>query len=339
MRLGNIYYLLFLLIIPLFLFFSIMNYRSSNKWLLSFSGEKKNIRFFILQTILISLLIASFSLSLAEPEFQYPKTYFNRSNLEIVLGIDVSKSMLAEDVYFPAQAKKLFTIPNRLNSSRYFALDILSSLHGEKIGAYMFASKGIEIIPFTTDYSYCMYILKHIKDSDITIPGSDIGEAIKTGISMIGNSDFHGVKVMILISDGEDISMDKSSLYESARLAASHGIRIYTAGIGSGNDVLIPIRNEGMEGISSYYINEDGSYIKTSLTEETLKNISNITGGEYVRVDNEKALDELMNYILHEAKKMEETKSIELEWIGLSPFLILAGLFFLIASICTERFL
>lgn len=324
------YILWFLALTPFFIYFSIQSYRKANKWLFLFARTKKNPLPYCLTTLSLCFSIIFVTLSLANPKVQYEKTIFNRSGIKLALGIDVSKSMFAEDVLFPLEGKELFTTFNRLNRARYFALNLLSELHGEQIGVFMFASKAVEIVPFTRDYGYCRYVLKHINETDITLPGSDLGEAIRTGISMLESSRNGGVKIIILISDGEDISLDKSFLDEANELAARKRIKIYTVGVGSGKGVLIPIRSESGASISGYYIDEDGAYLKTSLVEDTLKNIAVSTSGQYFRVSEENVPETLMHTILKEAKTVKETKGVELAWFNLSPFFLLAGLAFFI---------
>jgi len=274
-------------------------------------------------------------MSLAGLKVQYQRTYFDRAGIELAIAIDVSKSMLAEDVSFPLEGRRLFNVLNRLNRARYFALNFLSELHGERIGAYLFANIGVEVIPFTRDYGYCRYILRHINDADITVPGSDLGDAIRTGIAMLESSHHAGEKVIVLISDGEDITLDKSSLYESAQRAASKRIKIFTVGVGTGKGVLIPIRSQDGISILDYYVDEDGSYLKTSLVQDTLRNIASITGGLYLRVTDENASANLMESVLQQAKFSEKTKSVEPAWFDLSPFLLMAGLAFFIVGILT----
>ncbi|MCD6353807.1 MAG: VWA domain-containing protein [Proteobacteria bacterium] len=332
MAFDSICFLWLLLLIPLFIIFSIQAYRKSNRWLNTFARKNKSVIPYLVSTLFLCFTILSVTLSIAQPKAQYKKTYFNRAGIELAIGIDVSKSMLAEDVSFPPEGMELFTIFNRLNRARYFAINLLSKLHGERIGACIFADKGIEIIPFTRDYGFCRYILKHLNDTEITTPGSDLGEAIGSGITMLESSRSQGAKIIILISDGEDISLDKSSLYEFAQLAADKRIKIYTIGIGNGKGVLIPLRSEDGTAILNYYVDEDGEYLKTNLVQDTLKNIADITDGEYFRLTEEDTPEKLIEAILQKAKTIEETKSIELAWLNLSPFFLLGGLAFFVAA-------
>ena len=274
--------------------------------------------------------------SLAEPKVQYTKVVFNRSGIDVAIGIDVSKSMLAEDETLPEEGKKLFAIPNRLNRARYSALNIISALRGERAGVFMFASKGVSIVPLTTDYGYCQYILKHVNDATITIPGSDLSQAIATGVSLFEGSSRKTVKTIILISDGEDISDDKSPIYEAAQRAAAQGIAIYTVGIGMGQGVLIPIRDSGGN-IEGYYQDEDGSYLKTRLEQDTLKSISTITGGRYFRAHDERSEDGIVDAILKRARTIEYTRATEPAWFSLSPLLLCAAFIFFIIGIIAGR--
>jgi Ca-activated chloride channel family protein len=261
---------------------------------------------------------------------------FNRSGIDVAIGIDVSKSMLAEDEMIPEDGKKLFTIPNRLNRARYCALNIIIALRGERAAVFMFASKGISIVPLTTDYGYCQYILKHINDATIAIPGSDLSQAITTGVSLFEGGSRKTVKTIILISDGEDISEDTSPIYEAAQRAAAQGIAIYTVGIGMGQGVLIPIRDSGGN-IEGYYMDEDGSYLKTRLEQDTLKSISTTTGGRYFRGHDERSEDGIVDAILKRARTIEYTRATEPVWFYLSPLLLFAALIFFIIGIIAGR--
>ena len=245
MNLENSGYLWLLLVIPCFLFYSLISYKEASNWLYRFAHVKKRPIPYVVSTLFFSLALGAVIFSLAEPKVQYTKVVFNRSGIDVAIGIDVSKSMLAEDEAIPEEGKKLFAIPNRLNRARYCALNIISALRGERAAVFMFASKGVSIVPLTTDYGYCQYILKHVNDATITIPGSDLSQAITTGVSLFEGSSRKTVKTIILISDGEDISDDKSPIYEAAQRAAAQGIAIYTVGIGMGQGVLIPIRDSG----------------------------------------------------------------------------------------------
>jgi len=330
-------YLWLLLLIPCFMCCSFISFKNANDWLFRFAHAKRSPVPYTLATFFLSVALAALIIALAEPRLQYNKVVFNRSGIDVVIGIDVSKSMLAEDEMLPEGGGKLFAIPNRLNSARYCALNIVSALKGERTGIFMFASKGVSIVPLTNDYGYCQYIIKHVNDATITIPGSDLSQAIATGVSLFEGSSRKTVKAIILISDGEDISDDKSPIHEAAQRAAAQGIAIYTVGIGTGQGVMIPIRDAAGTVIEGYYQDEDGSYLKTRLDQDTLKGISAATGGSYVRAHDERSGGGIVESILKRARTVEYTRVTEPAWFSLSPILLCAAFIFFIIAILSGR--
>ena len=321
-------HLLWLLwIVPAFAWASLLTMRRLIAWRDRFAGTRKGSSKLAFQTLLFCVVLFVVTVAIARPKVQYQRTVFNRSGIDIVVGIDVSKSMLAEDVFLPAEAEKIFAVANRLNRARYFALQILSRLRGERIGVFLFASKGVEVVPLTRDYGLCRYIVTYINDQEITIPGSDLGEAVRTGFFMFEEEGGKAARILILLSDGED-TRPEPSFSEAAARAAGKGIRILTVGIGSGKSVLIPVRNEEGTRIVNYYIDEEGNYLKTRLEQDPLKKIAGITGGRYIPVEERDAPEDLMKTLLQEARQVEYTKSTEPTWLPISPFLFLAGFLF-----------
>jgi len=336
MNLEHSGYLWFLLVIPCFLYFSLRSYRTTSEWLYRFALIKKSPIPYLVSTLFLSLALAAVIFSLSEPKAQYHKKVFKRSGIDVAIGIDVSKSMLAEDETLPEEGKKLFAIPNRLNRARYSALGIIAALRGERVSVFMFARKGVSIIPLTTDYGYCQYILKHFNDATIAIPGSDLNQAIVTGVSLFEDSSRKTVKTIILISDGEDISADKFPIFEAAQRAAAQGIAIYTVGIGMGRGALIPIRDSGAT-IEGYYQSEDGSYLKTRLEQDTLQGIAATTGGRYFRAHDERSEESVIDAIVTRARTIEYTRVTELAWFYLSPLLLCVALLFFVLGIIAWR--
>lgn len=337
MNLEHSGYLWFLFLIPCFICYSLISLKQTNDWLYRFAHVKKSYVPRILATLFLSLSMACLVFSLAGPGIRYTKVMFNRSGIDVVIGIDVSKSMLAEDEGIPEEGRRLFVIPNRLNRARYCALNIMSALKGERVGVFMFASKGMSIVPLTNDYGYCQYILKHVSDATIATPGSDLGQAVATGVSMFEGSSRKTVKAIVLISDGEDISDDKYRMYDAAQDAETKGIAVYTIGVGMPQGVMIPIRDSTGEAIEGYYQDEDGSYLKTRLDQDTLSSISTITGGRYFRAHDERSSDGIVESMLKRARTIEYTKSVEPAWFDLSPVLLCASLLFFIVGILAGR--
>ncbi|MHC1697044.1 MAG: VWA domain-containing protein [Geobacteraceae bacterium] len=337
MNLENSGYLWLLLVIPFFLYFSLRSYRTASEWLYRFAHRNKRPIPYLVSTLSLCLALAAVIFSLTEPKVQYQKTVFNRSGIDVAIGIDVSKSMLAEDEVLPEEGKKLFAIPNRLNRARSSALGIITALKGERAGVFMFARKGVSIIPLTTDYGYCQYILKHFNDATIAIPGSDLSQAIATGVSLLQDSSRTSVKTIILISDGEDLSDDKFPIFEAAQRAAAQGIAIYTVGTGMGRSALIPVRDSAGAAIVDYYQDEDGSYLNTRLEQETLKGIATSGGGRYFRARDERSEERVIDAIVQRARTIEYTRVAEPAWFYLAPAMLSAALLFFIIGMIARR--
>ena len=337
MNLDHSGYLWLLLAIPFFLIGSFASYRKASDWLYRFAHVKKRPLPYLVSTLFLSLALGAVIFSLTEPRVHYSKTVFKRSGIDVVIGIDVSKSMLAEDEMIPEEGKKLFATPNRLNRARYCALNIISALRGERAGVFMFASKGVSVVPLTNDYGYCQYILKHLNDATITIPGSDLNQAIGAGLAMFEDSSRKKVKTIILISDGEDTSDDRSPIYETAQRATAQGVAIYTVAIGMEKGVLIPIRDDAGTAIEGYYQDEDGSYLRTRMEQDAMKSIATITGGGYFRTHDERCEDSVVDAIVKRARTVEYTKVIEPAWFSLSPVLLCAALIFFTLGLLEGR--
>jgi Ca-activated chloride channel family protein len=158
------------------------------------------------------------------------------------------------------------------------------------------------------------------------VPGSDLANAITTGVEMLQSTSKASAKYIILISDGEDIGDDVTRLYAAAQQTADQGIKIFTVGIGSDRDILIPIRDRDGTTILNYYTDEDGNYLKTRLVHDTLEKIASTTAGQYFRLSDGHFPQSITKTILRDAEFIEETKGVELVWFQLSPVLQIVGL-------------
>ena len=107
-------------------------------------------------------------LALAEPVIYRVRPVFKRNRVDIAVGIDISKSMLAEDAAFPKTSKNYSLLQNRLNRARIMVLDLLDNLQGEKIEVFVFVATAYELVPLTNDYGYCRYLVENIiKELDL----------------------------------------------------------------------------------------------------------------------------------------------------------------------------
>ena len=333
MRWAHVQYLWLWLLLPVFGYCAVKSERTAQRWLYYFTRQHKRSGRNFLHIALLCGALAAMIAALAEPQVQTARTYSNRSGIALAIGIDVSKSMLAEDVALPLAGQTLFTLPNRLNRARFLAVTLLAELHGEQIGGYIFAEQGIEIVPFTRDYAFCQYILRRMNETAITQPGSNLAEAVNAGIRMLTAAEQkQPVKVLLLLSDGEDLSLEPSALYAAARLAAAQQITVYTIGIGAGKGVFIPIRSADGRFIDNYYRDAEGAYSKTSLRQETLQEIAQLTGGRYFRIDAANVPQELIAAILQDARTVAQTQSVELVWLNIAPIFLLAGVLLFLAG-------
>lgn len=337
MHFNSAPYLYLLAVIPVIIGFSARHYVLSRRWYQLFARREKRRAPHLAETLLLSAMAAALIMAMADPGIEYTETVFDRSGIAIAVGIDMSKSMLAEDAAMAAEQRSRFKTANRLNRARSITLSILSRLRGERIGTFIFSEKGIEIIPMTRDYGYCNYIVQHIDAQDTTVPGSNLGNAVKTGISMLEAASRQGAKILVLLSDGEDISPDATAMLTAAGQAAHKGIRIYTVGIGSPSATWIPIRSDDGSAVQDYLLDQDATILKTSLVSRTLKQIADLTGGVYFRGADENAPQKILTEILRHAHALDETRLIETSRYDLSPLLLLAAFLFAVANTLMRR--
>jgi Ca-activated chloride channel family protein len=216
-----------------------------------------------------------------------------REGLDIVVAIDVSNSMLAEDMK-----------PNRISKARQEVRGILDRLRGDRIGLIAFAGEAFVQSPLTLDYSAAEIFLDVIDVGLIPQQGTAIGEAIRKSSEAFETKE-RKHKVLILLTDGEDHNTDPIGAAEEAR---EQGIKIFPIGIGSSVGEPIPILNRKGDR-AGYKKDKDGEVIVTKLDEVTLQKVALITGGKYYRATaGEMELDKVYDEINKMEKKELEGK-------------------------------
>ncbi len=216
----------------------------------------------------IVLITSAFLLlffALARPQWGFEWQEVKRSGLDILMAIDVSKSMLARDVK-----------PNRLERSKFAVKDLVRKLSGDRVGLIAFAGSSFLQCPLTIDYNGFLLALDDLNTEAIPRPGTSISGAIKEAIGVLKGLD-KKFKVLILITDGEELEGDAM---RAAGEAAQEGIRIYCVGVGTTGGDLIPAVDE--RGEKAYLADKSGQVVKTRLNEDLLKRIAVATGGSYV---------------------------------------------------------
>ena len=216
-------------------------------------------------TLLQYLTIVLVILSLSRPRLRDSLQITNMDVVDIVLVIDISSSMLATD--FP---------PNRLEAVKKTAKNFIDARSGDRIGVLVFAGESFIQCPLTVDKEVLISLMDEVKVAEQSYDGTAIGMAIANAINRLRHSDAMS-KVMILLSDGSNNAGELDPL-TSADLASNFGIKIYTIGAGTNQDVsFIPGRG----------------YIRNEIDEETLKSIAERTDGKYFRATNISGLEQV----------------------------------------------
>ena len=274
--LGNPWYLLILAILPLvFIYKSFLSrskdgsFRISSKSIISEKMIRKGIYKKRLLSFIQYLSMFLIILGLSRPRLIESLQEKNIEIVDIVLVIDISSSMLATDFQ-----------PNRLEVVKKTAKDFITQRKGDRLGILVFAGESFIQCPLTIDNEVLLSLMSEIKVAQQSYDGTAIGMAIANATNRLRNSDAKS-KVMILLSDGSNNAgeLDPNT---AADLAKQFGIKIYTIGAGTNQDVsFIPGRG----------------YIRNEIDEETLKAIAKQTGGQYFRATNTEGLKEIYSTI------------------------------------------
>ncbi|MCI5146415.1 MAG: VWA domain-containing protein, partial [Candidatus Electrothrix sp. AR3] len=202
-------------------------------------------------------------LALARPQYGNHWIEVRRKGIDILIGMDVSKSMLVEDIK-----------PNRLERAKLAIRDFTAKLEGDRIGLLPFAGTAFLMCPLTTDYDAFTASLDTLDVNSIPRGGSNLGLAIKEGEKALANEANH--KILVLVTDGEDLSEDA---LQAAGAAKEANMTIYTIGVGTPEGELVPLPNAQ---VGQFIKDEQGNFITSKLDEQTLTTVAATTGGLYV---------------------------------------------------------
>ena len=239
------------------------------------------------KTVLILLTFVVSVFALADPQIGTKLEEVKRKGVDIFIALDVSKSMLAEDV-----------APNRLEKAKHEISTFIDRLQGDRIGLICFSGMAFVQCPLTLDYSAAKLFLNDLDTDIIPQPGTEIGSAIRTAMQSFVTKELKH-KVLVLITDGED---HESEPLKAAKEAVKEGIIIYTIGIGSPQGAPIPEFDSNGNRIG-YKKDGSGKIVTTKLDMLTLEKIAFETGGKYyISSTGESEL----NKIYEEISKMEE---------------------------------
>lgn len=275
----------------------------------------------VMKIILLCLALASFVIALVNPQFGTKLETVKREGVDVVFAIDVSKSMLAEDI-----------APNRLEKSKQLVTQIINNLASDRVGIIAYAGSAFPQLPITTDYAAAKMFLQNMNTDMLSSQGTAIKEAIEMSKTYF-NDDEQTNRVLFLISDGED---HEGNIEEIAAEAARQGIRIVTIGVGTQKGGPIPIKRNGV--IQNYKKDNQGETVITRLDEETLKEIASAANGRYVdgRVTSQ-VVEEVTEILQNMDKKEFESQQIAEYKSQFQWFLGLGLLFLLLDVLLLER--
>jgi Ca-activated chloride channel family protein len=273
----------------------------------------------ILKLIVMLLALSALILGLVNPKIGTKMETVKREGIDIVFAMDVSKSMLAEDV-----------APNRLEKSKQIVSQIINQLGSDRIGIVAYAGSAFPVLPITTDYGVAKMFLQSMNTGIVSSQGTSLDEAIKLSSTYFEDKSKTS-KLLILISDGEDHSEGAETAAEEANKL---GMKIITIGVGTEKGSTIPLRRNGI--VESFQRDNNNEVVVTKLNQESLTTIAKATKGGYVNGNNTKEVLEYVKNALNniqktefEATQMANFQS-QFQWfLGLAFALLFLDIFFL----------
>lgn len=294
LRLDNIQALYAFISIPIVivLFFIARYYRKKalakfseaglQQYIIPESSTSKPVLKFILSALALAFLI----IGIANPQLGLKQEEVKREGADIMIALDVSNSMMAEDLS-----------PNRLEKAKQAIEKLIDKLKGDRLGMIVFAGDAFVQLPITTDYSAAKLFLDNISPEIIQRQGTDIEAAINLALESFGKDEGKN-KALVIITDGET---HEGNTTEAVKAAVEKGITIHTIGLGSISGVPIPDFQNGRR--TGFKKDKEGNTVISKLDEATLQTISNEGNGVYVRASNAELG---LNTILDEIDKLDK---------------------------------
>ena len=291
---------------------------AENKILNKIANHFSSVR----NTIKFSFLLAGIScfiIAYANPQFGKKEVDMSASGIDVIIGIDVSNSMLARD-FSPSL--------NRLEITKLAIRNMLNQLNGDRVGVVVFAGTAYSYIPITNDYEYIKQELSSINPGMLSAQGTSISTAVDVAMESFGESKAN--KAIVLFSDGENHEDDA---IESVSVAKKSGIKVYTIGMGTNKGVPIPMNQYGNE----FHKDNSGKTVLTKLNEQMLKDVASTGDGLYLKADKTKVNTKR---ILADMNKIEKTtfkKKSFLEYEDKFQWALAFGFLFLILESLTGK--
>ena len=315
-------YLWLLVLIPILALVRFISYRNQRKRLRKFgdpsllkelmpdvSRFRPSVKFWVLLGALALLIVM-----LARPQLGTKISHEKRVGIETIIALDISNSMLAEDI-----------IPSRLDRSKMMIENLVDHFTNDKIGLIVFAGDAFVQLPITSDYVSAKMFLSSIDPSMMATQGTDIARAIDMATHSFTQEEGIG-KAIIVITDGED---HEGGALEAAKAAKDEGMRVYVLGVGSTNGAPIPISGTG-----DYMKDRSGNTVMSALNEEMCKQIAQAGGGAYIHVENNSAAQQQLDRELDKLAKKETSTTVYSEFDEQFQAVGILVLLLLIIEIC-----
>ena len=320
-RFENPIYLWLLLIIPILIILKIMMWYVQRKKLSRIGSPtllkelmpdvsrfRPWVKFLLLITALSSLI-----LTLARPQFGSKISHEKRNGIEAIIALDISNSMLAQDVQ-----------PSRLDKSKLMIENLINSFINDKIGLVVFAGEAYVQLPITSDYVSAKMFLSDITPNLISAQGTDIARAIRVSLSSFTQQKGVG-KAIILITDGED---NEGGALEAVKEAKEKGVNVFILGVGDSKGAPIPLGN------GEYLKDNHGQTVMTALNENMCKEIAQAGSGTYIHIDNTSLAQEQLNNELSKLQKGDSDAVVYSEYNEQFQIVALLSFILLLIEVC-----
>ncbi len=315
-------YLYLLVLIPILALIRFVSYKNQRSRLRKFgdpallkelmpdvSRFRPLVKFCVLLGALTLLIVM-----LARPQMGTKISHEKRVGIETIIAMDISNSMLAEDV-----------IPSRLDRSKMMVENLVDHFTNDKIGLIVFAGDAFVQLPITSDYVSAKMFLSSINPSMMATQGTDIARAVEMASHSFTQEEGIG-KAIIVITDGEN---HEGGAVEAAQAANDMGMRVYVLGVGSTNGAPIPITGTG-----DYMKDRTGNTVMSALNEDMCKQIAQAGGGAYIHVENNSAAQQQLDNELDKLSKKETSTAVYSEFDEQFQAVGILVLLLLIIEIC-----
>ncbi|MBO7130019.1 MAG: VWA domain-containing protein [Prevotella sp.] len=315
-------YLWLLVLIPVLALVRFVTYRNQKKRLRKFGDLKllkalmpdvshfrPRVKFWLLLAALALLIVM-----LARPQLGTKISQEKRTGIETIIALDISNSMLAEDI-----------VSSRLDRSKMMVENLVDHFTNDKIGLIVFAGDAFVQLPITSDYVSAKMFLSSIDPSMMATQGTDIATAINMAVSSFTQEEGIG-KAIIVITDGED---HEGGALDAAEEARKKGMSVYVLGVGSSQGAPIPIPGTG-----DYMKDNTGNTVMSALNEEMCRQVAQAGGGVYIHVENNSAAQQQLDNELDKLSKKETSTTVYSDFDEQFQAFGILALLLLILEIC-----